>query len=136
MSGITCTDEISVLYDKLRLRKYCRYIMLKIDKVNDVETIVLEREAPREETWEQFVDSLPAYEPRFIVYDFEFTDSERRKHADLLLITWIPDNCSVKQKVVYSSSKKSFLTKLVGAKIIDAFDADDLREDVIINKIL
>lgn len=48
----------------------------------------------------------------------------------------IPDNCSVKQKVVYSSSKKSFLTKLVGAKIIDAFDADDLREDVIINKIL
>ena len=32
------------MYDKLRLRKYCRYIMLKIDKVNDVETIVLERE--------------------------------------------------------------------------------------------
>ena len=49
---------------------------------------ILIDQAPREETWEQFVDSLPAYEPRFIVYDFEFTDSERRKHADLLLITW------------------------------------------------
>lgn len=45
-------------------------------------------QAPREETWEQMIDSLPAYEPRFIVYDYEFTDSERRPHADLLFITW------------------------------------------------
>ena len=32
------------MYDKLRLRKYCRYIVYKIDKVDGVETIVLERE--------------------------------------------------------------------------------------------
>ena len=42
----------------------------------------------------------------------------------------------MKQKVIYSSSKKSFHSKLVGSKIIDAFDADDLREENIINKIL
>ncbi len=34
------------------------------------------------------IDSLPAYEPRFIVFDYEFTDDERRPHADLLFITW------------------------------------------------
>ncbi len=33
------------MYDKLRLRKYCRYIVFKIDKVDGVETIVIEREA-------------------------------------------------------------------------------------------
>ena len=82
------------------------------------------------------IDSLPAYEPRFIVFDFEFTDNEKRKHADLLFITWTPDNCSVKQKVVFSSSKRAFQSKLVGSKIFDAFDADDLRQDRIIEKLL
>ena len=47
-----------------------------------------------------------------------------------------PDNCTVKQKVIYSSSKKSFHSKCVGSKIIDAFDVDDLREENIKNKIL
>lgn len=47
-----------------------------------------------------------------------------------------PDNCTVKQKVIYSSSKKSFHSKCVGSKIIDAFDVDDLREENIRNKIL
>ncbi|KAK8816625.1 hypothetical protein WA538_002486 [Blastocystis sp. DL] len=136
MSGIMCTDECTLLYDKLRLRQYCRYIIFNIEKVDGVEMIVKEREGPREETWEQMVDSLPAYEPRFIVYDFEYTDKERRKHADLLLITWTPDNCSVKQKVMFSSSKKAFHSKLVGSKIIDAFDADDLREDRVLEKIM
>ena len=104
-------------------------------------------QAPRDESWESFVDSLPAYEPRFIVYDFEFTDSEKRIHADLLFITWYitcfllldcrtPDNCSVKQKVIYSSSKRAFQSKLVGSKMIDAFDADDLREETIISKLM
>ena len=97
-SGIACTDECPLLYDKLRLRKYCRYIVFNIEKVDGVETIVKEREVkvsptidkqgPRDETWEQMIDSLPAYEPRFVVYDFEYTDDERRKHADLLFITW------------------------------------------------
>lgn len=35
----------ALMYDKLRLRKYCRYIVFKIDKVDGVETIVIEREA-------------------------------------------------------------------------------------------
>ena len=95
-----------------------------------------EREGAREDTWEQMIDSLPAYEPRFVVFDFEYTDDEKRKHADLLFITWTPDNCSVKQKVVFSSSKKAFHSKLVGSKIIDAFDVDDLRESRIIEKIM
>lgn len=130
--------------------------MLKIEKVNDIETIILEREVgvscsintrllemrlgssllilsllmslallcmtlnsqiAREETMQIFFWSLGRI--RFLLYHYR-----------------IPNNCSVKQKVIYSSSKKSFQTKLVGAKLIDAFDADDLREEVIINKIL
>lgn len=52
------------------------------------------------------------------------------------LTTRTPDNCSVKQKVMFSSSKKAFHSKLVGSKIIDAFDADDLREDRVLEKIM
>lgn len=54
----------------------------------------------------------------------------------LLLDCRTPDNCSVKQKVIYSSSKRAFQSKLVGSKMIDAFDADDLREETIISKLM
>lgn len=54
----------------------------------------------------------------------------------MVMTTRTPDNCTVKQKVIYSSSKKSFHSKCVGSKIIDAFDVDDLREENIKNKIL
>lgn len=54
----------------------------------------------------------------------------------VVMMTRTPDNCTVKQKVIYSSSKKSFHSKCVGSKIIDAFDVDDLREENIKNKIL
>lgn len=37
---------------------------------------------------------------------------------------------------MFSSSKKAFHSKLVGSKIIDAFDADDLREDRVLEKIM
>ena len=52
------------------------------------------------------------------------------------LIARTPENCGVKQKVIYSSSKRAFQSKLVGSKMIDAFDADDLREENIIQKLL
>ena len=42
----------------------------------------------REETWDDMVKSLPSSETCFVVFDFEFTDAEKRKHAELLLITW------------------------------------------------
>lgn len=42
-----------------------------------------------------------------------------------------PDHCSIKEKVMYSSSKKAFQSKLEGSKLIDAFDLGDLEEKVI-----
>ena len=88
------------------------------------------------------VKSLPYEEPCFVLFDYEYTDDERRKHAELLLITWYaktkrvknrtPDHCSIKEKVMYSSSKKAFQSKLEGARLIDAFDYSDLEEQTIL----
>lgn len=42
-----CTDECTLMYDKLRLRQYCRYIIFNIEKVDGVEMIVKEREVAK-----------------------------------------------------------------------------------------
>lgn len=39
-------------------------------------------------TWDDMVKSLSTEEPCFVVFDYEYIDEERRKHAELLLITW------------------------------------------------
>lgn len=47
-----------------------------------------------------------------------------------------PELCSIKQKVMYSSSKKAFQSKLPGSKLVDAFDTSDLDYSTITDRLL
>ena len=86
MTSSDFVDIVDILFSKLIKLMVLKLLLQKKKYFVLCQVMILQ--APRDESWESFVDSLPAYEPRFIVYDFEFTDSEKRIHADLLFITW------------------------------------------------
>lgn len=68
----------------MKLRSNVRFIIFKIDN----EKIVFEKDGPREETWENMVDGLPLDDPRYIVFDLEYKESDGRTVSKLLFITW------------------------------------------------
>ncbi|CDS37998.1 Actin binding cofilin tropomyosin type [Echinococcus multilocularis] len=98
-SGVKCSDDCLAKYNELKLKKTCRYILYKIE---DQKEIVIDQIGDRNCTFDQFKTELENLEKsaRYAVLDFE-SDSNK---SHLLFISWIPDNASVRERMLYASS--------------------------------
>merc|ERR1719231_224526 len=97
---------------------------------------VLEADEPKEKTYEDFVNALPENEPRYAVVDFNYSTDDGRPQDKLLFIAWSPDDCGVKPKMLYSSSKDAIAKKLTGiAKNLQINDSGDLAESEILKEV-
>lgn len=91
-------------------KKY-KYIILRIS--DDKKSIILDKTSTSEE-YEQFLSDLPAGEPRWAVYDFQFEKEGAGRRNKILFYAWAPDEAPIKSKMLYSSSKDALRAKLVG----------------------
>lgn len=95
MSGINVDPSISTLFNDMRLRSVHKYAAFKIvnkKKVvidNDILGGPIATET-KEEDAKQFneMKNLLTKEPRYILYDFGFTNNEGRKINKLAFIFW------------------------------------------------
>eukprot|EP00873_Tetraselmis_striata_P033565 jgi/Tetstr1/453829/TSEL_003993.t2 len=79
--------------------------------------------------YQDFLSALPPTDPRYAVYDFFLTSSEGRKLNKLVFVLWSPDGASVKNKMMYSSTKDFFKELLDGVSCdMHADDLDDISE--------
>jgi cofilin len=103
-----------------------RYMIFKIE--GDKE-IVLESDGAREETYDQFSESLRASgEPRYGVVDVEFETADGRPNSKIVFVAFVPDTAKVKQKMIYSGSKDALKRVLLGIMVdINATDASELE---------
>lgn len=94
------------------------------------------RKSEKEENWENaknFLDSENCY---FILSDFSF-DKEGRRLSKTILITWIPPQASVFDKMLYSTSKLFLKETFEGINFEETFESiqevsfDNLRENII-----
>jgi cofilin len=89
-------------WDDLKNQKY-RYILLTFS--NDLEWIVVERRAPRESTYDEFLEELPPMDVRYALYDHEYLGSDGEHRNKLIFLVWAPDIAPVKRKLMMASTK-------------------------------
>merc|ERR1740120_239097 len=110
------------------MKKDLRYVTFKIENSKQ---IVVDAEGAVDKTWEDFKGALPDTEPRYALVEFEYKTGDGREQSKLVFVFWSPDDgCTVKQKMLYASSKDAIKKKLTGVmKERQANDKEDLKQE-------
>ena len=66
---------------------------------------VFEKNGGREEDCANFIQSLPAKEPRMCVFDLEYTNKDGMNCSKLFFTYWLPDGTPLKTKLLYATFK-------------------------------
>merc|ERR1712051_181387 len=120
-SGVAVSEEVKIKYDEIKKKKTHRYCVFFI---KDEKLIAVEKMAPRDANYEEFLGDLMACGPedcRYGLYDFEYEHqcqgtSEKTRKEELLLMSWCPDTARIKKKMLYSSSFDALKKCLVGVQ--------------------
>ncbi|KAH9448060.1 hypothetical protein Pst134EB_022047 [Puccinia striiformis f. sp. tritici] len=73
----------------------------------DSKEIVVEK-VSESQSYDEFLEDLPAGACRYAVYDFEYELEESEgKRNKLCFFTWSPDEAKIKNKMLYAASKKA-----------------------------
>ncbi|XP_035674416.1 cofilin-like [Branchiostoma floridae] len=144
-SGVSVAAEVVTALQDLKIRHKYKYVIYHIaggevrnqaldsmssdDKNNEYNTEY------QKQRHQGFVDELKGGEDantcRYAVYDFSILDQKEgdtaaRKTNKILFIVWCPDTASVKDKMLYASSKDA-VKKALGSGITEV-QATDLSE--------
>ena len=93
--------------------------------------------AQAEFKFEKFLSLLPETESRYAVLDWDVTTDDGRQFSKLFFISWVPDSCKAKEKMLYASSKQSLRNALSGVHLDhQAADMDDVTEEIFTLKAL
>ena len=107
-SGVTCTEEIGTAFNSIH-KSEARFMVAAFD--GDT-TIKLDAQGGRDATFDDFAKAMSADEPRYAVYDLEWSDKEGRHQRKVLFIVFIPDGSKVADKFKYSNGKTTFRSKI------------------------
>ncbi|XP_060560039.1 uncharacterized protein LOC132720069, partial [Ruditapes philippinarum] len=134
-SGIKVKEECKDRFDELKIGHKHSYIIYKIDK--DLKNIEVDCVGALGESYDSFCEKLIEAgnnkEGRYAVMDCEYA---KGKASKLVFMMWLPDNqLGIKQKMIYSSSKKALRDKLQGiGKEMQCNDTDDLAWSALVEK--
>ncbi|KAG8944374.1 cofilin, partial [Tulasnella sp. 408] len=127
-SGVSVDQDCLTAYNELKTGKGAKKLKYVIFKLNDTFTKIIVDKPSEDKDYDQFLADLPQDEPRWAVYDFEFTKEGGGQRNKLLFYSWSPDGAKIKQKMVYSSSKDALRRALVGIAFeIQGTDGDDVE---------
>lgn len=131
-SGVVTSEDCVAVFNEIKMKKTLKYVIFKLS--DDFKKIVVENKREKPAVFQDLVNALPKNEPRYAVYECDTKKADGTGGAKLVLITWVPDGeggASVKQKMMYSSSKAALKKICDGAKEYQANDASDLNEEEI-----
>eukprot|EP00930_Biecheleria_cincta_P021451 TRINITY_DN158_c0_g2_i1.p2 TRINITY_DN158_c0_g2~~TRINITY_DN158_c0_g2_i1.p2 ORF type:complete len:142 (+),score=47.86 TRINITY_DN158_c0_g2_i1:64-489(+) len=128
-SGVAVNDACVQKYEQIKMKKDLRYIIFSIKDKKEI--IVSEHEAGTDKTWDDFKkviqDNFLAI-PCYALVDVAYTSDDGRDQAKLTFVAWSPDDCGVKEKMLYASSKDAIKKKFPGVmKELQANDLGDLE---------
>jgi len=144
-SGVTVNDECVKEFENMKGKKAYYGIVYKLS--DDLKSIELDKTfenpcADESDTgsaeYHKFADYLlkcgDENDCRYACYDIRFTTSEGVRRNKLVFITFCPENAKIKKKMVYSSSKDTLKSKLIGILDVQANDASDLALENVVGK--
>lgn len=120
-SGVTIASDVKEKYQMVKTGKKNPYIVFKLS--DDLKSIVVDKIGEPGETFEDFRNHMLAAaeckQGRYAVYDLvpDEEEASKNKTGDLVFIVWISDDdCGIKQKMLYSSSKDAIKKACEGFK--------------------
>ncbi|CAH1263890.1 CFL1 [Branchiostoma lanceolatum] len=143
-SGVSVADEVVTVWQDLKIRHKYKYVIYHIaggqvrnqalddvnleDKNNEYDT---EYQKQRHQGFVDVLKGDDANTCRYAVYDFSILDQKEgdtaaRKTNKILFIVWCPDTATIKDKMLYASSKDA-VKKALGSGITEV-QATDLSE--------
>jgi len=113
-------------YEEIKMGKKLRWCTFKIE---DKKKIVIDvKEPDMTKKWSDIMEKLPEDQPRYAVMDVDYTSDDGRPQNKLCFVFWSPDDkTTVKDRMLYASSKDAIYKKLTGImKALQANDQDAL----------
>eukprot|EP01024_Parvocaulis_polyphysoides_P017552 TRINITY_DN17752_c0_g3_i2.p1 TRINITY_DN17752_c0_g3~~TRINITY_DN17752_c0_g3_i2.p1 ORF type:complete len:153 (+),score=26.32 TRINITY_DN17752_c0_g3_i2:169-627(+) len=129
MSGIKVHKDAVNLYNYVKAKKAHKWMTYRLDTTG-MEVVVADVGAP-DSTYQDFMQAFPENECRYGVFDWEYINSDGEVFGKLLFLHWSPDSASVKNKMMYASTKDFFKGFMEGlATEILATELSELEEEI------
>lgn len=126
-TGVAVADEVASSFAAFKLKKGEFKLRYFIYKIENKETIVIEKKGSIDKGYDDFVADLPEDDCRYGIIDLEFETDDGRPTSKLVFISWNPDTASIRPKMLYSGSKEAIKSALNGVGIhINATDHSEL----------
>lgn len=128
-SGVSVHQDCMTAFNEVKLGHKFRYVIYSL--TDDLKQVHVLKKAPPEATYDDFVEELreaeAARQCRYGVFDAQYQLNDGQHRNKLVFFLWSPEQATVKQKMVYTSSKNALRKSLVGVgKEIQACDYGDL----------
>ncbi|VFR03670.1 unnamed protein product [Cuscuta campestris] len=128
-SGVGVIGDCKLRFMELKSKRNFRYIIFKIDRSS--QAVVVDKLGSHNETHRDFTNSLPSDDCRFAVFDYDFTTQENMQRSRIFFVFWSPETASVRNKMVYASSKDKFRRELDGVQVeLQATDPGEMSMDI------
>ena len=114
-AGIAPNEEALAKFNEFKMKKKLAAIVFKIDKVNGVEQVVLEKEFPKDGfKQDDLIEALPTNEGRFIFLDFDYENDDGIRVYKIISILYCPTTAKAAKKMMYSTTYGSLNSQLGG----------------------
>jgi len=122
-SGVQVSQLAKDAFIDLKEGRKHKYVIFSLSK-NNKEVEVLKASSSTD--YDEFLKDLPEAQCRWAVYDLEFEKPDGGKRSKLCFFSWTPDTATIKQKMVFASSRAQvFLGLTKGSGVIDIQATDD-----------
>jgi hypothetical protein len=128
-SGVAVQPDCITTFNDIKLGHKFRYIVYSL--TDDLTQIRVLKTAPPAAVYDDFVEDLKEAETlrqcRYGIFDAQYQLSDGQQRTKLVFFLWSPEDATVKQKMLYTSSKDALKKSLRGiGKEIQACDYGDL----------
>lgn len=105
-----------------------QFVIFKVEN----EHVAVDHVGPADSPYDQMVALLPATEPRYCVFDYDFRNDEGHPRNKLLFVFWTPDTAPSRLKMVYATGVKGVIRRLQGIqKEVQATDLSEVQATTI-----
>jgi hypothetical protein len=127
ITGISIDDSCIQAWEEIKIKHLYRYIIFDFSK--DLTKIVVSKTAPKEATYDDFLDDLPPKDVRYAVYDYDFKADDGTDRNKLVFVVWGPDAAPARRKMILTGTKAGLKSALAGISVeLQANDDADIQE--------
>ncbi|EGD80972.1 cofilin [Salpingoeca rosetta] len=132
-SGIQVNPQVVETFNQLKIKHDISYAIFSLS--DDLTEIVVQ-EVSANGDYDEFISKLPTDKCRYAVLDFKYTLNDGGQRDKIVFFAWTPDTASIKDKMLFASSKDALKKQLNGIHTeIQATDLDEVEYEEVYNKV-